>query len=362
MATISLCMIVKDEEENLANCLQSIKGIPDEIIIADTGSKDQTKAIASEWTSKILDFKWSDNFSTARNYVFDQAEMDYILWLDADDFLTSENAQKLLALKETLDSAIDAVTMPYHILLDENNNVLSTVKRIRLVKRGKFRWHGYVHEDLAAAESYQLYESDIVVTHNKQEKRMDSDRNLRIYEKQRKKGIQLTPHDLFHYARELHKHKMYEKAVSAYKRFLAIDGIPLENRIYVSGKLASCYYHLGKQDKELEITLKTLEWDTPRPESCCRLGEHFLKSQQYSQAAFWYRLALEVPVPDDLWADETMPYKTWLPHKQLGLCYFHLGDYGKSLVHNRAVLKFIPNDPEVLQNIPVLEQLDRKLD
>src|SRR5689334_11976737 len=99
MVTISLCMIVKDEEENLDRCLESVKDVSDEIIIVDTGSTDQTKERALKWTLHVFNFKWIEDFSAARNYSFNQATMDYILWLDADDILLPENRQKLLELK-----------------------------------------------------------------------------------------------------------------------------------------------------------------------------------------------------------------------------------------------------------------------
>lgn len=67
MATVSLCMIVKNEEKVLGRCLDSAKEIADEIIIVDTGSTDRTKEIAAEYTEKIYDFEWNDDFSAARN-------------------------------------------------------------------------------------------------------------------------------------------------------------------------------------------------------------------------------------------------------------------------------------------------------
>jgi Glycosyl transferase family 2. len=77
--TISLCMIVKNEELTLDRCLTSIKDAVDEIIIVDTGSTDLTKNIGKKYTDKIFDFKWIDDFSAARNFSFSKATMDYIL-------------------------------------------------------------------------------------------------------------------------------------------------------------------------------------------------------------------------------------------------------------------------------------------
>ena len=78
MATISLCMIVKNESAVLARCLDSIADLMDEIIIVDTGSTDNTKEIAAQYTSRIYDFKWTSDFSAARNFSFSKATMEYI--------------------------------------------------------------------------------------------------------------------------------------------------------------------------------------------------------------------------------------------------------------------------------------------
>ena len=69
MVTISLCMIVKNEEAVLRRCLDSLADIADEIIIADTGSTDHTKDIALEYTCNVYDYKWTGDFASARNFV-----------------------------------------------------------------------------------------------------------------------------------------------------------------------------------------------------------------------------------------------------------------------------------------------------
>ena len=95
MASISLCMIVRDEEAVLGRCLESVAPAVDEIIVVDTGSMDGTKAVAAAYTDRIFDFAWVDDFAAARNASFAKATGDYILWLDADDVLLPEDLDAL---------------------------------------------------------------------------------------------------------------------------------------------------------------------------------------------------------------------------------------------------------------------------
>ena len=118
MITISLCMIVKNESEVLARCLDSVRDAVDEIIIIDTGSDDNTREIARRYTDHVYDFEWIDDFSAARNYSFSKASMDYCMWLDADDMLAPEARAALCALKATLDPSVAVVMMKYDTAFD----------------------------------------------------------------------------------------------------------------------------------------------------------------------------------------------------------------------------------------------------
>ena len=108
---ISLCLIVKNEEDVLQRCLESVENIVDEIIIVDTGSTDQTKEIAQKFHAKIYDFEWIDDFAAARNYSFAQATKDFIMWMDADDYFTLENQNKLLELKENTSTDVNIINL-----------------------------------------------------------------------------------------------------------------------------------------------------------------------------------------------------------------------------------------------------------
>lgn len=353
-------MIVRNEEETLDRCLQSVQNVVDEIIIVDTGSTDRTKEIAANWTPHVFDFTWIYDFAAARNFSFAKATMDYILWLDADDVLLPENSERLSHLKQLMSPAVDAVSMKYHCDFDDHGNVSLNVRRTRLVKRTRnYLWKGAVHEDLGIKDG-TFYDSDIIVTHRKNQSTSDPDRNLNIYENLLTQGQEFTPQDTLHYAMELHQHRSFQKAIEFYLKFMDIEDLSTEDRIYVCSKLADCYYHLGEREKEREFIFKSLQYDLPRPEFCCRLGYYFLENSQFTQATFWYKLATELPVPDNLWAIQNLASRTWLPHMQLGLCYYQMGEYELSYSHNNIALSYRPDDQNIINNLRLLEEIINK--
>jgi GT2 family glycosyltransferase len=91
----SLCMIVRNEEANLPGCLQSVEGLFDEIIVVDTGSEDGTREVARQFGARVFDFPWVDSFGTARNESLRHATGKWIMWLDADDRLDTENRERV---------------------------------------------------------------------------------------------------------------------------------------------------------------------------------------------------------------------------------------------------------------------------
>ncbi len=93
--TISLCMIVRDEEAHIADCLRSAKPYVDEMVVVDTGSRDRTREIARSLGAKVFDAPWEDSFSAARNRSLAQATGEWIFWMDADDVLPPESGEQL---------------------------------------------------------------------------------------------------------------------------------------------------------------------------------------------------------------------------------------------------------------------------
>ena len=354
MITVSLCMIVKNEEEVLGRCLGSVAHLVDEIIIMDTGSTDRTKEIAQEFGAKVFEFTWVDDFAAARNASFAKATQDYVLWLDADDVLPEEEQEKFLQLKKTLDHSVDSVTMLYYLAFDEYGKVSFSLRRNRMVKRAKsFKWKGPVHEYL---EVYgKTFHSEVAVVHKG--KGSSGDRNLKIYEARLERGDEFTPRDLYYYGNELVDHGRYEDAALFYERFLAEGGGWIEDNLACCGKLADCYHHLSQKDKEIASVLRSLSYDSPRAEFCCRLGYHFLEAGDYLTAIFWYRLGAQIKPKENQLGFENAAYFTWLPHLQLCVCYSRLGAYKLAYLHNEVALHYRPEDPATLSNKTLLEAL-----
>jgi glycosyltransferase involved in cell wall biosynthesis len=116
MKRLTLCMIAKDEEETIRQALESVKDIVDEVIVVDTGSSDKTREIVREFGGKVIDAEWQDDFSAARNLALSEATGDYILCLDADEFIDPRERFGLLLAKELLPPARE--TRAYRIKVE----------------------------------------------------------------------------------------------------------------------------------------------------------------------------------------------------------------------------------------------------
>lgn len=348
MYSISLCMIVKNEEDVIDRCLSSVFDLVDEIIIVDTGSSDKTKEIAEKYTDKIYDFLWIDDFSAARNYSFSKATKDYIMWLDADDVLSEQDRISFMEKKKTLDPSISMVMMKYHTAFDENGKPTFSYYRERLMLRSMdFQWVGAIHEVIAQRGNVVYWET--AVTHRKMAVN-DPGRNLRIFEKLLSEGKTLDPRQQFYYGRELLGNERFSEAITVLERFLDDEQGWVENKINACQDLSSCYFHLGETGKALSALFRSFHYDKPRAEICCAVGEHFMSAGSYEIAAYWYEKALECQPDTTSGGFYTLECYDFIPYIQLCVCYDKMGDVEKAFSYHRKSEKCRPGDPHVLYN------------
>lgn len=347
VATISLCMIVKDEEAVLARCLDSAAGIADEVIIVDTGSSDRTKEIAARY-GRALDYAWQDDFAAARNFSFAQATQDFILWLDADDVIESQDKTRFLQLKQELDDTIDVVMLPYHTAFDERGHPAYTYYRERLLRRAAgFRWKGAVHECIAPCGNIRY--GDAAVSHHK-EKTLDSDRNLRIYEGMLARGERLDARGQFYYARELMMHQKYTQAIAAFETFLQRTDGWVENQIEACRNLADCFLALGQRDPARQALVRSFVMDHPRGETCCALAALDMEDGRLEQARFWYETALRTPYAEQNGAFVKPMCYGYVPCLGLCVCCDRLGRHAEAAEWNERAAVYWPDSPAVAYN------------
>lgn len=320
MVTISLVMIVKNEEKILRRCLDCVKNLMDEIIVVDTGSTDKTKEIAGEYTDKIYDFKWIDDFAAARNFAFSKATMDYIYSCDADEVIDDANRMRFMSLKSALVPEVEIVQM--HYVEKSGSSVLNAKSEYRpkLYKRLRnFTWIEPIHETVRIDPV--VFDSDIEIFHMPES--LHSKRDFSIFEKAYNKDKYLSDNLINMYAKELLKcgdKSDFENASKIFESILINQKVTEEQLCKLSCILAKAARLMGNDTSFLKYTTKVLV-SSPCSEICLELGEYFLSHNDNEEAIVWfYNAAYETEPILDIMSQGKAP--------RLGLaqCYANIAE------------------------------------
>lgn len=341
-------MIVRNEEENLPVCLESVRAAMDEIIIVDTGSTDRTKETALRYTDRVYDFIWQDDFALARNEAFSHATKELMMWLDADDVIEHEAVQKLIVLKHSLSPDVDAVMMPYHCGIRPDGIPTLIFERERIIRKDSgLRFQGFVHEAIPLAG--KVIHADIPVCHRRGEKKKNPRRNLDLYEKHMKNGYEMSPRDRYYYARELMDCGETAHAEQAFSDFLQMNGW-LPNRIDAHIQRGYCLETLGRALEARIEFLASMAYAEPSAQALCAMGASMLNSGNPRAAALWYRAAMDSKADASSGAFDLPDMRTYIPAIQLCVCYDRLGMIKEAKDMNELALKFHPDDPAAVKN------------
>lgn len=323
MISISLCMIVKNEEAILKRCLDSIADLMDEIIIIDTGSTDKTKEIAASYTNQIFDYTWTGNFADARNFSFSKATKDYIYCADADEVIDDENRNKFRMLKKGLLPEIEIVQMYYCNQLSYNT-IYNYDKEYRpkLFKRlRQFQWINPIHETIQLSPI--IYDSDIEIIHMPTS--LHASRDLQAFEKMFKDGIALT--DKLHtlYAKELMiagEKADFVNAIPYFEQSLTSDALPSESHMESYCVLAKAYRLKGDLAKFFKYTTKAVTSEGDGCSEICReLGLYYMSVSDYREAIIWLYAAANTTAPLLKLTAQTDSFQ------DLSICYEKIGDH-----------------------------------
>lgn len=319
---ISVCMIVKNEEKILPRILNCVKNFADEIIIVDTGSTDKTKEVAKKFTNNIFDFVWCDDFSKARNFSFSKATKDFVMWLDADDFIDEKNIQKIIELKN--DDA-DCFFFKYATAFDEENNPTFVFYRERIVRNNfNYIWQGFIHEAIIPFGNIKYY--DIVIEHRKVETKSPK-RNLKIYQKHKKLGALFDARSQYYYSKELYYNGYYKKCIKELKKFLTMPNKYPPNVTDTYLTLARCFNKTKDYQKAISVIFKYIKSQPPTSELLCELAKSFLLNNQTKQAIFFYNTACLCSFDVKNGGFIEKDYYYLIPYLQLTYLYYKVGDF-----------------------------------
>lgn len=223
---LSICIIVKNEEENLRRCLQKLKPLNYEIVVIDTGSSDHSKVVAMEYTNKVYDFVWCDDFSKAKNYAIQKATNQYILVVDSDEFLIDIKKKKMEEL---------IIKYPYKVGKIYRRNIFESKEHSylgnewvnRLFLKEKFHYVGKIHEQVEAytKEEYMTYNLPIFFEHNgyngDKKRKEKSERNIYLLQQALKE--EESPYIYYQLGKSYYFQKNYKIAVDYFEKAISYD-------------------------------------------------------------------------------------------------------------------------------------------
>lgn len=355
---ISLCMIVKNEEKVLDRCLSSVVNLIDEIIVVDTGSTDNTKEIASKYTHNIYDFEWINDFSAARNYAASKATGEWILVLDADEYIDEENFNIFVQEIKDDNDTFDAYTAK--ILNFTGNFGESLVQNFhdRVYKNnGEISYYRHIHEQFKSNKDEQLKikNSSLLIFHSGYlnkivNEKSKGQRNKELLKKEMNSGSK-NAFDYFNLGNEYSSIGEYEKALDSY---LQAYKLKTDFRLsWVSTTLVQIVIsliNLKRYNDALNVITDAENMYTTSPEFPYLKGEiYFLRGQLEDAKQMFHQIINNGQKYNHIILRPDL--KDQKPHTRLGEIYLYEEDYRNSIFHYTNVLNINKYNEESIKRI-----------
>lgn len=359
MTTISLGMIVRNEGRTLRECLSSVAPYVDEIVIGLGGeSTDDTEAIAREFTDKVVQLQWKNDFSAARQEVLELCTGEYYLWLDGDDTLIGgENLRRLP--QEFPD--VDSFFFGYDYARDDAGNNVCYLIRERLVRldaQHEWFWKGRIHEVLIPKfEPLNMFIENIIVQHHRPADKSEPGRNLELlYKELEATEPNPDPRILVYLGSENALRGNLKEAILHWQRFVLLSGWD-EEKYQTLHKLGDAYRLLNDYEKAIECNRRAIELLPEHPDAWLGLAEVYYAQGNYKAAVEYTRIGVSKPKPRSMLIINPDDY-TYSPAVVLGLAYVGLRDWEMALAQFREAYRF-KQDATVAEQIRLLtEEVD----
>lgn len=299
MPSLSLALICKNEVNNFPQLLESVRGCFDTIYVTDTGSTDGTLELLEKYKTgnpadtelQLSSFKWINDFSAARNFSFEQAKTDYIMWLDLDDVL--ENRESFISWRNQIMPVADYWLANYHYASDVNGKPACTFVRERVIKNGLgLKWRYFVHEGImpigkkGQAKASFTNSWSVIHKRTQEDQLADRQRNLRLFE-----GRELDARMLYYYGKELFENQKPLEAYAKIKEALKEPTLELHDKILAYQYCSFAAVHLNQYEEGINLAKKGSDLSTNRAEFYNLIGDCYIKQQKFWDAVPFYSAA-----------------------------------------------------------------------
>lgn len=260
---LSICIITKNEQENIERCLKSLMPYEMEIIVVDTGSTDNTKDIVQRYTDKVFDFEWCDDFAAAKNFAISKTSNDYIIMLDSDEYIDKfEESELIRTIGNNSDKAGRIQIKNVFKKTDPCKESREWVSRI--FNKKSYHYEGRIHEQIVRydGKQYDTFKAPVTIIHTgydltEKEKSAKAKRNISLLEKELDRLIKLF-------------------CKNNRLNICEIDGIELVN-------------HIFEKDSALSLILQKDEY---LPYILYQLGKGYYMAMDYPKACDCFSCAL----------------------------------------------------------------------
>ncbi len=369
---ISVCIIAKNEEAVIQDCLESVVPFADEIILVDTGSQDRTKEIALRFNAQVYDFQWNNDFSAARNESISHANYEFIFIIDADERVL--NPAEVVATAQNAASGVGGWTCDMVSTFTAHDgtverNITNVLRFFRNDKRFKFK--GIIHEQIAhsiIAANYTVQKSQIACHHIGYDLSADImtqkySRNLDLLNK----WLAEHPDDEYnwqHKARTLLALKRLDEAETEFEKILGSMGKTNALRLQVLNYAAICAYQNSHIDRAFEWANESFDIMPAQAFANFILGEIYYQRQDIPHALEAYlnmQKAAENPSNTALLAGDYQIAPEQM-HWRIGRCLLAINELQDAAAEFEKGLKLAPANPFCMVGIANVAFKTKKYD
>ena len=341
MLPISVCMIAKNEEQNVCNCLAPLKELGFELIVVDTGSTDSTKSLIRKYTDSLYDFKWCSDFSAARNYSISKAANDWILVVDFDEYLRLADIQKLIACANTDSSKIGTITRINPCNLISGQTSVMTEQVARFFNRKYNHYRGIIHEQVFPINDSvpEYFPVEVSLYHHGYESEGSLNEKARRNLELLLIALAKSPNDpylLFQTGKCYQVLKDYTAACQYFDQGLSYDIDP--SLTYVQEMIESYGYSL----LELKEYKAALGLSNVYDIFCCQTDFVFLMGLIYMNNALFEQAIQEFKNASNMKPGKTEGINSYLPNYNIGVIYECTGQTEKAKKYYNNCGNYLP--------------------